>query len=117
MVAKPIRCGNTIDKIADCAEDGNGFFVLSHIAHVGKKTYENTRYGKQYDIVRRLIAPYSGQGKTVVMDSGFPTKVLLDHARSQWETRIVATAGLLVFSDCRDFDELGANLSKRWRAF
>ena len=69
---KSIRMGWTVNKLADKGEKG-GYFVYNHLTKVGKYTYTDTTHGKNYNAVEQLIHDVKGMGKTVTMDSGFPT--------------------------------------------
>ena len=87
---KPIRMGWTVNKLADKGEKG-GYFVYNHLTKVGKYTYTETTHGKNYNAVEQLIHDVKGMGKTVTLDTGFPTLKLLKDAKEEWNTAIVAT--------------------------
>ena len=65
--------------------------MYNHLTKVGKYTYTDTTHGKNYNAVEQLIHDVKGMGKTVTMDSGFPTLKLLKDAKEEWNTAIVAT--------------------------
>jgi hypothetical protein len=90
---KPIRMGFTVDKLVDFAAGRGGYFVLKHLVHVGKFTYDAPNvHGKMYDIVNQLVTDeLKGHGKTVVLDSAFTTVDLMTVARNSWKTRIIGT--------------------------
>ena len=87
---KPIRMGWTVNKLADKGELG-GYFVYNHLTKVGKYSYTDLSKGKNYNIVDQLISEVKGLGKTVVMDSGFPTVSLVKDAKQEWNTAIIST--------------------------
>ncbi len=87
---KPIRMGWTVCKISDKGIHG-GYFVVNHVVKVGKKSYKSPQNGKNYDIVDQLLSGLKGVGRSVVMDSGFPTLKLLRDSRQQWHTQVIAT--------------------------
>ena len=91
-ISKPIRMGMTINKIGNKGIIG-GYFVYNHLVGVGRYTYTDTAKGKFYNIVDQLTENLKHQGKTVVMDSAFPTVILLKDAKTEWTTRIVSTQG------------------------
>ena len=76
---KSIRMGWMVNKLADKGKKG-GYFVYNHLTKVGKYTYTDATHGKNYNAVEQLIHDVKGMGKTVTMDSGFPTLKLLKDA-------------------------------------
>ena len=87
---KPIRMGWAVCKISDKGHHG-GYFIANHVVKVGKKSYVSPRNGKNYDIVEQLLSGLKDNGRSVIMDSGFPTLKLLHDARRLWGTGIIAT--------------------------
>lgn len=87
---KPIRMGWTVCKISDKGQHG-GYFIANHVVKVGKKSYVSPQNGKNYDIVDQLLLGLKDNGRSVIMDSGFPTLKLLRDARQLWGTGIIAT--------------------------
>ena len=84
--------GWTVNKLADKGELG-GYFVYNHLTKVGKYSYTDLSKGKNYNVVDQLISEVKGLGKTVVMDSGFPTVSLVKDAKQEWNTAIISTLG------------------------
>ena len=80
--------GYTVDKLADKSHSRDGYFVLNHLV-VGKHTYINPKpHGKMFDVVSQLLGDeFKDMGKTVVMDSAFPTVALLKVTREDWRVR------------------------------
>ena len=87
---EPIRMGWTVDKLADERALG-GYYVHNHLTKVGKYSYTDTSKGKNYNTVDQLTAEVKGLGKTIVMDSGFPSLSLVEDATEEWNTPIVST--------------------------
>ena len=54
-----------------------GSFVSNHLVKVGKATYTDVSKGKTYNMVKLRLTDVIGQGKLVVLNSGFPTLCLL----------------------------------------
>ena len=65
--------------------------MYNHLTKVGKYTYTDTTHGKNYNAAEQLIHDVKDMGKTVTMDSRFPTLKLLKDAKEEWNTAIVAT--------------------------
>ena len=82
--------GWTVDKLADKRALG-GYYVHNHLSKIEKYSYTDTSKGKNYNTVDQLTAEVKGLGKTIVMDSSFPTLSLVEDAREKWNTPIVLT--------------------------
>ena len=59
---KPIRMGWTVNKIADMGELG-GYYTFNHLVKVGKQTYTNTGFGKNYNTVEQLLEGLKNMGR------------------------------------------------------
>ena len=79
--------GWTICKLGDIAENG-GSFVFNHLVKCGEHTYTNLINAKNYNIVWQLVntGDIIGSGRTLEMDSAYPTIPLLE-----WNLRVMAT--------------------------
>ena len=72
-----VTMGWTICKPGDIGENG-GSFVFSHLVKYVEHTYTNLANGMNYNIIWLLVdtGDISGSGRTLVMDSAYPTIAL-----------------------------------------
>ena len=74
-------------------DQGNrgGTFIWNHLVHVGRYTYTSTENGKYFNVVEQLVEGLTGAGRLLALDNAFPTIKLLQVAKTDWNTAIVAT--------------------------
>ena len=59
--------------------------------HVGKYTYTSNENGKYFNVVEQLLDGLTGVGRLVALDNAFPIVSLLQTAKTDWNTTIIAT--------------------------
>ena len=66
-------------------------FIWSNLLYVENYTYTLTQRGKYFNIFEQLFDGLTGAGRPVLLDNPFLTILLLQTAKTDWNTVILAT--------------------------